>query len=302
MSSLLATGVPHVHLLDAGLKGAPQYTGIYLIDTEQPTIVDAGFSYSVPAILAGLKTLNVAPGALRYIVLTHVHMDHAGGAGGLIQACPNAKVIVHERGAKHLVEPQRLVDSVQRAVGKLFDRYGTMVPIAKDRIQTVSGGETIELGQRFTLKLVDAPGHAPHQYCAFVPEHGALFVADACGIYCKALGRLITTTPPPAFFLGASLETLNALKKLAPQTLLFPHFGAHDEPQLIDEYADLLTRWVTAVEDAYDTLQDFEATQRHFVRKLSPQFIDQYDEVMLQQEIEMNVMGVLLYFKRQREG
>lgn len=302
MKELQPTSIPKVHLLDAGLKGVGQYTAVYLLATQEPAIVDTAFSYSVPKILSGLAELGIAPQELRYIVLTHIHMDHAGGAGVLAQACPNARIVVHESGAKFLAEPDKLVQSVKRAVGALFDRYGEMAPIPMERMDTVRGGESLALEYGFTLRFVYAPGHAPHQYCPFIQEYGGLFVADACGIYRKQVNQMSPTTAPPAFLLGESLETLNALKALQPKTLLFPHYGAYDEPQLLDRYADHLTRWVAEVEHTYDTMQDEEAVVHHFVRKLGPTFRRYYDTEMGEQEIEMNTRGVLLYLKRQRLG
>lgn len=302
MGLLADTGVEHVHLLDGKLKGSDEYTAVYLLDTEEPAIIETAFSYSVPYILDGLRELGIAPEDVKHIIPTHVHMDHAGGAGVLAKHCPNAKVYVWERAANYLIDPSHLVRSVERAVGKLFDRYGTMEPIPEDRLRKVRGGEEIKLQHDYTLEIVYASGHAPHQFCPYIQEPNALFTADAVGINRRVLGEPIITTPPPAFMLGDSLETLTRLKALNPRTLLYTHYGAFKAANRIDEYADLLMKWVQEVEDAYDTLKDFEDVQQHFVRKYGPNFQGHYDEVMIEQEISMNTMGVLLYLKKQREG
>lgn len=302
MSLLQATGVEGVFLLDAAPAFVPAYTGVYLIRTREPAIVETGFSYSVPRVLEGLDELGIAPERVRYLLPTHVHLDHAGGAGGLAQACPQAQVIVHERGAKHLVDPAHLVESVRRAVGKLFERYGEAVPIPSERLVTVTGGERFTLDEGVSLEIIDAPGHAPHQYAVHLPEQRALFTADAAGIYRREVGRLLPTTPPPAFRLGESLETLLALKALEPKTLLYTHYGPYPADDLLDRYADVLTRWVTEIETALDTMREPEAVVTHFLEKLSPAFAGHYDPVMVEQEITMNVQGVLLYLQRQRES
>jgi len=302
MSLLTNTGVPHVHLLDAGLINMPEYTGVFLVDTESPVIIETGFSYSVPNILQGLEELNISPEDVKYIIPTHIHMDHAGGAGGLAQACPNAQVFVYDKVARYLIDPADLVKSVERAVGSLFERYGEMIPIPEERMIKVDGGETFQLQDDFSLKIIHAPGHAPHQFCVFVPEHHALFTADACGIFLKEIGKLSVTTPPPAFRLGEALETLNQLKALNPKTLLYTHYGAYKAENRLDDYADALMRWVTDIEAIYNTTEDFESIRNHFIKKLLPDYDGHYDSLMSKEEIGMNVIGVLLYLKRQREN
>ncbi|MCS7240230.1 MAG: MBL fold metallo-hydrolase [Candidatus Bipolaricaulota bacterium] len=234
---------PGVFLLDTNHFGQPGLGGAYIIHAEEVALVDTGASLAKERILLGLKALGIERTKVKWIFLTHVHLDHAGGAGAVISALPNATVVVHPRGAKHLVDPSKLVASTKSATGERFRFYGEAFPIPEERICTGTDGEVFPLGSLKVL-AIDSPGHAPHHLCFFIPEHGLLFTGDALGLYIK--GRLLPTTVPPSFDLVAWLATLERLASLKPQKLLFAHFGP-GEPKLIEEYRALLLAWVERV-------------------------------------------------------
>ncbi len=242
--SLVSEVLPGLFLVDIDHFGEPGLGGAYIfvVDNEV-ALIDSGTSRAKDRIRQALADLGLSPERVRWIFLTHVHLDHAGGAGVLLPELPNATVVVHPRGAKHLVDPSKLVASTQSATGPRFRFYGEAKPIPESRVHAAQDGETFALGG-LRIQALDAPGHAPHHLCFFVPEQGLLFTGDAAGLYLK--GQLLPTTVPPNFDLEAWLATLTKLEALAPNRLAFTHFGLGG-PELLSEYRKLLLAWVEKV-------------------------------------------------------
>ena len=234
---------PAVWLLDVDQFGAPRQGGVYILPGKPAALVEAGTSLARDRILAALAHLGIAREDVGWIFLTHIHLDHAGGAGGLLQELPQARAVVHARGARHLVDPARLVASVREAARDRFPLYGTMDPVPAGRLHVAQDGEVFP-GGRFRLRAVDAPGHAPHHLCYFADGESLLFTGDAVGLYLG--GVLLPSTVPPRFDLEASLATLRRLADLDPRLLLFTHFGP-GSPDLLSQYARLLPAWVERV-------------------------------------------------------
>ncbi len=289
-----------LYILDTGMLGLERYGALYILNAPQPAIIETGFSHTFEKTMQALDELKIRPHDVAYIMPTHVHLDHAGGTGHLAEACPNAKVIVHAQGAPHLIDPTKLLESVQRAVGPMFPFYGTLQPTPQERVLAVRGGEAFHLGDGHEIEVIAAPGHAPHQVCFYERKLGGLFTADAAGIYRPWGAGLLLTTPPPAFHLEHSLETLARLKALQPTLLLYTHWGAHSDMSLLDQYAAMLRSWVSEVEHAKKTLGDDHAVKEYFVQKEMPLLKEHYPEPLLRGEIEMNVQGILLYLKKVR--
>ncbi len=290
----------NLYILDTGMFGLDRYDGVYILKAPRVAIIETGLSHTLEKILAALDELGIRREDVAYLMPTHVHLDHAGGTGHLAEACPNAKVIVHEQGAPHLIDPTKLLESVQRAVGPMFPFYGTIRPTPKERVLPVRGGEVFNLGGGYEIEVVAAPGHAPHQVCFFERKLRGLFTADAAGIYRPWGAGLLPTTPPPAFHLEQALETLARLKSFQPTLLLYTHWGAHTDISLLDQYAQMLQRWVAEIEQTKKALRDDHAVKEHFVRKETPLLKDHYPEPILRGEIEMNVQGILLYLRKVR--
>ena len=244
-------GCPDTYAVDHLLHGQPTALSSYVIAGEAPVLVDCGAADTVDRIRAAMATLDVAPGDVQAILVTHVHLDHAGGAGELAAACPAADIHVHERGHPYLTDPDRLArlkESTDEAVG-MPDAYGDPDPVPADRCASVAGGETLELADR-TLAFVDAPGHAPHHYAAIDRSSGALFSLDAAGMYYE--NRVLPSTPPPSFDLEANLATVERLQALDPAVNCYGHFGPGERGAAADElaaYADVLPEYVERIDD-----------------------------------------------------
>jgi len=251
---------PDTYLLDNELFGMEGALATYLLDAERPALLDAGTAESTDRIRDGMAAVGIEPTAVAFIVLSHVHLDHAAGTGDLTEACPNATVVVHDRGLPYLTDADRLeqlVQSVDEATG-FENPYGDPDLVPRDRCRAVSGGETLDLGDR-VLELTDAPGHAPHHYVALEPDSGMLFAADAVGAYAPTQAQVAPTTPPPSFDLEANLDTIDRIRDLDPSRTLYSHFGPGKPGKAVaelDAYERILQEFVDAVETARAAVGD----------------------------------------------
>ena len=300
----IAEAVPsdeNLFVVDADMMGQSRYGGLYILRAPKPAIVETAFSHTLDRTLQALDEVGVTPEDVAYIAPTHVHMDHAGGAGYLAEACPNAQVLCHHVGAPHLVDPSKLMKSVARAVGPNFQHYGDMIPVPEDRLTPIDDGDRFDLGDGYALNGLDTPGHAPHHASLYEPKTKGLFTGDALGIYRPELVGFQMTTPPPAFHFDDWLRTHDRLRALELDWLYFTHFGPHQQPiELIDEHERLLREWVDAIEDKWSELEDEQAVKDHFVEAADEALREAYGSEGLRAEVEMNVQGVLLYLQKHR--
>lgn len=244
---------PGVVQIDTRLGGWDQVTAGYLIEGPEPVLVETGSRSSVPAVLAALRGLGLGAGDLAGIVVTHVHLDHAGGVGDVAAAFPSATVYVHEKGARHLADPTRLVDSAARVYGPLLDElYGRLEPTPPDRIHVLADAEVVRVGPTRTLTTVDSPGHAKHHLALHDSESGLLFAGDAVGVRLPDAGVLRPATPPPDFDLDQALASLQSFARRRPAGIALAHYGlVPDSASVLEEAADTLQRWVAVAEQAW---------------------------------------------------
>ncbi|MBL8061208.1 MAG: MBL fold metallo-hydrolase [Chthonomonas sp.] len=210
------------YLIDTGLYG-PKRTAAYLLLREgKATIFDTGARSSVPAILARMQELGVLPEDVTQIVLSHVHLDHAGGAGALMEVCPNATLIVHPRGARHMIDPSKLEASARQVYGdQAFEGiFGSLVPVPAERVRVVEDRE--EIGP---FKFYDSPGHAYHHFVMHDRDTNELFAGDAFGLAYPEFAFAMPSTSPTQFDPEAALATYESIMALNPSRIAIAHFG-----------------------------------------------------------------------------
>ena len=207
----------------------------------------------MPVLLAALGQIGVGPAELAGVAVTHIHLDHAGGVGDVARAFPSATVYVHEKGARHLADPTRLIDSAARVYGPLLDSlYGRIDPTPSERLHVLEDGEAIEVGPGRTLVAVDSPGHAKHHVGLHDSLSGVLFAGDAVGVKLPDGGVLRPATPPPDFDLDLALTSLSKFAARRPSGIALAHYGLLQEPEaLLSEAEETLRLWAETAENAY---------------------------------------------------
>ena len=244
--------------IDTLLGGWERVTSGYLVDGAEPVLVETGSQSSVPALLAALDDLGIAPDDLAHVVVTHIHLDHAGGVGDVARAFPQATVHVHEKGARHLVDPTRLVDSAAMVYGDLLDSlYGRLTPTEASRVNVLEDGDELVVGPGRVLTTIDSPGHAKHHLGLHDSLSGLLFVGDAVGVRLPDAGILRPATPPPDFDLDQALGSIAKFAARRPTGIALAHYGLVPEAEaVLDEATEILTRWAEVAETAWQQGED----------------------------------------------
>ncbi len=229
----------------------------YVLKGKKPFLIETGPTNSIPNLLSGLRELNVAFEDVEHVAVTHVHLDHGGGAGSLLKFLPNAKVIVHPRGMSHLVDPERLWFSSQKVLGFVSEIFGKPEPVPKERLIPVTEG-TFDLGNEAKLTVSETLGHASHNLSFQESFNGGIFPGDAAGTYLPEFDAIVPTTPPP-FYLDAALSSLDKLIILKPTVLYFSHFGkANNAVERLKDYKEQLKLWADIAEQGVMKNQSFE--------------------------------------------
>jgi glyoxylase-like metal-dependent hydrolase (beta-lactamase superfamily II) len=217
--------------------GYPGYDAAYLlVSAGRAVFIDTGVNASVPRLLAALAGRGLAPDAVDWVLLTHIHLDHAGGASQLMAQLPNARLGVHPRGVRHMVDPGPLMEAVREVYGQEFTEreYGTLVPIAAERVTALADGAAIRFGER-VLEVIDSPGHAKHHVCYWDALSQGWFTGDAFGLclreFQSASGQCIVPTTSPSQFEPEALHaTVGRLLERAPRAVYPTHYGEVLEP------------------------------------------------------------------------
>ena len=249
-----------VYSIDTQMAGHTGITSSYLIRGSKPCLVETGTALSAPVVIDALAQLGIGSEDLATVVVTHIHLDHAGGVGDIAKAYPNAQVVVHEKGARHLADPTKLVASAQRVFGPDMDRmFGPLIATEIQRIVTLGESGHVDLGDGRRLDTFHNPGHASHHVALVDSLTGDLYTGDAAGVFIPDTAEVRPATPPPDFDLDLALDSLRRMREAQPTRLLFSHFGPVTEVDLVFEQSEEELRyWVEQVSQAYHAGMDLE--------------------------------------------
>jgi len=254
-------------LIDLEFLGRPFHIATALVEAPGgPVLVDPGPASTLPRLRAALAGEGFGLRDVRALLLTHIHLDHAGATGVLVRENPELRVYVHERGAPHLIDPSRLLASARRIYGDRMDvLWGEVAAVPAANVVALAGGERIDVAGR-GFDVAYTPGHAVHHVSYLDPETGIAYVGDAAGIRVNALPFALPPAPPPDIDLEAWKEALARIRAWEPERLFVTHFGPLDDVAAhLDEFEARLFAWAEAVRTSLDEPGTDEERARRFV-------------------------------------
>jgi glyoxylase-like metal-dependent hydrolase (beta-lactamase superfamily II) len=255
----------NLFLIDLETGGFENLIASYVLKGNRIIIVEAGPSSSIFNLLSSLKELNVKAEDVAYVALSHVHLDHGGGTGALLNFLPNAKVIVHPRGIPHLVNPEKLWLQSKMVLGRVADIFGEPDAVHRDRIIPAYNGMLLDVGNNVRLKVIETPGHASHNLSYYEPLHGGIFSGDTAGIYLPKFEAVVPTSPPP-FCLNKALSSLDRLTSFKPSSLYYSHFGkASNAVKRLQEYSMQLRLWAKITAQEIENNHGLEEIQKRIL-------------------------------------
>lgn len=225
-------GLPHgIHVIDTGFH-RPNFDACFLVvEDGRGAFIDTGTTHSLPRLLAAIEAARLQRRDVEWVIVTHVHLDHAGGAGALMQALPDAKLLAHPRGARHMIEPLALLNSARAVYGakEVTRAYGEVVPVPAERVVRSHDGMVVELAGR-PLTLIDTPGHARHHHCIWDERTRGFFTGDAFGLSYREFDTaqgpwLLPTTTPVQFEPELLKQSVRRMLDFHPERLYLTHFG-----------------------------------------------------------------------------
>jgi glyoxylase-like metal-dependent hydrolase (beta-lactamase superfamily II) len=239
-------------IIDLGFQGRQEVIAAYLIaGNDEVALIETGPSSTLSALTTGINAAGFAVGDLTAVLLTHIHLDHAGAAGVLARDNPNLTVYVHPFGAPHMVDPAKLISSATRIYGdKMEPLWGEIAPVPEAQVRALADGETISIAGR-TLTALFTPGHANHHIAFWDAAAGAVFTGDVGGIRMPGTDYVCAPTPPPELDPAAWAESVARLKRLNARRLLLTHYGAFDDVEAhLDQLLPHLDDFIAIAEQA----------------------------------------------------
>lgn len=310
--------VNDIHTIDCHYLGLQQFAAAYLLtDGNEAAFIDNNTNHAVPRLLSALDDAGLAPEQVRYLIVTHVHLDHAGGTSALLEACPNATVLAHPRAATHIIDPAKLVASATGVYGedRFAELYGEIKPVEAARVREMGDDERLDFAGR-TLTFLHTRGHANHHFCIADDKTGAMFTGDAFGLHYPLLQREGTfafpSTSPTDFDAGLARDAIRRIVDLAPSVIYPTHFGPVTD---IVESAAQLIRHLDFAERVLDDaeLGDLpdDALEGYIKPRLSDYFNGLFDGLgdlgadpaarqLVDLDIDLNAQGIAFVANKRR--
>ncbi|WP_165423293.1 MBL fold metallo-hydrolase [Ktedonosporobacter rubrisoli] len=298
----LRTGTWQISLPFQGEQGI---IGSYLLaGANEVALIDPGPSTTIEALLASIREAGFAPEDITHLVATHIHLDHFGAAGSLLRHLPRARVYVHSKGARHLLDPSKVVASATRIYGERMQQlWGEIEAVPQEKLQSIEGGDILNIAGR-RLEVHYTPGHAVHHVIFFDVHSGELFAGDAAGVRLQGIDYVRPPTPPPDLDLEAWSETISKLKQLRPDVLYLAHFGpTTNVPQHLERLREKLYSWGELVlaqmrngKDEAEIIESFIAQTQPELERIArdPHELARYE---IATNYPMTVQGYMRYWK-----
>ncbi len=295
--------------LDTRLGGFDAVNASFLVEGERPCLVETGPQLTAGVVRQALARRGLGPQDLATVVLTHIHLDHGGGAGEIAAAFPRARVLCHPRGARHLADPTRLVAAAAAVYGPALDTlYGRMTPVPADRVVAAPDGQRIDIGGGRWLRCIHSPGHAKHHLAVLDERSGTLLVGDAVGVRIPGAGPLRPSTPPDDFDRDQAIASLRRFAAVHPTQVVLSHFGpAGDPPSVLADAEEQLMGWCAAAAAAVAEVDDLDHDARALEGLASrddrePVEPDRERIVEMMSGVRSNAAGLLGWLRRPAGG
>lgn len=303
-----------LYLIDPYDLGLPERTSSFIIKDEKIALIETSSSPSLPYILDGLRKLDIEPEDVDYLILTHIHLDHGGGAGLFMEKCPNAKLLVHPKGERHLIDPSRLIASAKSIYGDKFDAlYDPILPVPADRIETIEHESTLSFGDSQVI-FYHTRGHADHHISMLESSTNGIFAGDTTGVFYQQLKNesvqlIIPSTSPNQFDPDLMEQSIQLFESLNASQIYFGHFGVYKNPE--NTFAQVrywLPLFIKDGEKAMHEKEDFYERSSYLEKILMERltsYLISYDipedhpvYEVLPLDIGVNAMGIIDYLTK----
>lgn len=300
-----------IYLIDGFDLDVSNRTGTYVIKEEELTLIETGPSPSVKYIKAGLTALGHSLSEVKYIIVTHIHLDHAGGAGLLLKECPNAQIVVHPRGERHLVDPKKLAAGARAVYGESFSElFDPIIPVPADRLLIKGEGDTLKIGSNCVLEFWDTPGHAKHHIGIYDPVSNGMFTGDTVGIryeqlIASGIDLFLPSTSPNHFNPSDMEASIRRVKEKGLNRIYYGHFGMTEKvEEALGQVTDWLQVYMEVGEQAVAEGRGYDTISRRLLDRvrghLREKGIEDEHEVYILLNLDMQIcsLGIIDYFKK----